>query len=274
MIQDCNRDDTLVKIEGPVAWVSLNRPESRNAMTLDQRHFLTELFGRLSADREVRVVVLGGTGRDFSSGADLRPDPQLEPDPRLEPERVVGDLRRRVRTGAQRLIEAILDCEKPVIACVRGTTAGMAVQVVLACDIVLASEDARLWEVFAKRGLVPDAGAAYLLPRLIGMQKAKELLFLGESIPALEAQKLGLVNAVVADDQLDSVAAEWADRLAAGPTRAIALVKWLLNRSLDTDRAGSFDDEAVAVEMNAGTQDSQEGIRAFLERRPPIYRGW
>lgn len=268
------RDDTLVKVEDQIAWITLNRPESHNAMTLVQRLYLTDLFGQLSADRDVRAVVLGGTGSNFSSGADLRPDPPSGAARTAGPEQVVGDLRRRVRTGAQRLIEAILDCEKPVIASVRGTVAGMAVQVMLACDIVLAAEDARLWEVFAKRGLVPDAGATYLLPRIVGLQKAKELLFLGEAVPAAKAEQLGLVNAVVPNEQLDAVTAEWAARLAAGPTRAIALAKGLLNRSLDTDRTGALSDEAAAVEMNSGAQDSQEGINAFLERRPPDYRGW
>jgi 2-(1,2-epoxy-1,2-dihydrophenyl)acetyl-CoA isomerase len=267
------RDDTLVRVEGQVAWITLNRPEMRNALLLEQRLYLTGLFDRFSADRGVRAIVLTGNGDTFCSGADLSVA-ATSPESEGAPDRIVGDLSRRVQHGAQRLIAAILDCQKPVIAAVKGTVAGMAVQLALACDLVLASDDATIFEVSVLRGLVPDAGAAYLLARLVGPQKAKQLFFFGDRVPAGAAFELGLVNAVVPGAELIETAGAWADRLATGPTRAIALTKWLVNRSMDTDRTGSFDDEAMAVELNARARDSEEGINAFLERRPAEYLGW
>ncbi len=168
----------------------------------------------------------------------------------------------------------MLDCEKPVIAAVNGTAAGIGAHLALACDLVIAADRARFIEVFVRRGLVPDAGGAYLLPRLIGTARAKELLFLGDAIGADEAQALGLVNRVVRAGKLEVTATELAHRLADGPTRAIALTKWLVNRSLESDRAGAFADEAWAQELNMGTADAQEGVRSFVERRSPTYRGW
>jgi 2-(1,2-epoxy-1,2-dihydrophenyl)acetyl-CoA isomerase len=268
------REDTVVEIVDCVAWVTLNRPEVRNALTIDQRLYLMTLFERFSSDVGVRAVVLTGTGDCFCSGADLRAvEPPADRGGDV-PERIIGDMRRRVQYGAQRLVTAILDCEKPVIAAVNGPVAGMGVQVALACDLVLAADSARFLEIFVVRGLVPDAGAAYLLSRLIGPQKTKELLFFGQPVSAERALHLGLVNAVVPASSLVATAGEWAARLADGPTRAIALSKWLVNRSLDTDRTGSLDDEATAVELNALSHDAQEGLAAFAQRRSAAFLGW
>ncbi|MGO4759092.1 enoyl-CoA hydratase/isomerase family protein, partial [Streptomyces sp. 2MCAF27] len=165
------------------------------------------------------------------------------------------------------------DCEKPVIAAVNGTAAGLGAHLAFACDLVIAAESARFIEVFVRRGLVPDGGGAYLLPRLIGPQRAKELLFFGDSLSAAEAERIGLVNRVVPDGELAKTAREWAERLAAGPTRAIALTKQLVNGSLEADRAAAFAAEAAAQEINMTTADAQEGVRAFAERRAPEYRG-
>jgi 2-(1,2-epoxy-1,2-dihydrophenyl)acetyl-CoA isomerase len=128
--------------------------------------------------------------------------------------------------------------------------------------------------VFVRRGITPDGGGAYMLPRLIGMQKAKELIFFGDDLKAAEAERVGLVNKVVPQAELMTAAGEWAGRLAGSPTRAIMLSKWLLNRSLDSNRHGAFEDEAWAQEMASYTQDFQEGVAAFKERRDVEYRGW
>jgi 2-(1,2-epoxy-1,2-dihydrophenyl)acetyl-CoA isomerase len=179
-----------------------------------------------------------------------------------------------LRDGAQRLVGAILDCEKPVIAAVNGAAAGIGAHIALACDLVVAAEGARFIEVFVRRGLVPDGGGAYLLPRRVGLQKAKELMFFGDDLPATEAEALGLVNKVVPADALGATVAEWAKRLAAGPTRSIGLTKALLNRSLDSDRETAFREEAMAQELNMTTHDANEGVQSFVERRDPTYRGW
>jgi len=161
-----------------------------------------------------------------------------------------------------------------VIAAVNGTAAGIGAHLAFACDLVLAADTAGFIEVFVRRGIVPDGGGAYLLPRLIGPQRAKELMFFGDKVPAAEAERMGLVNRVVPADELEATAAAWAARLAAGPTRALALTKALVNRSLETDRATAFAEEAVAQELAMHSEDAQEGIAAFVERRDPTYRGW
>lgn len=256
----------LHTVDAGVAHLTLDRPEALNALTPDQRELLIELLADASADPDVRVVVVTGTGRGFCAGADLRGGA-------AGGERVAGDVARMIRQGAQRLIAAVLDCEKPVIAAVNGTAAGLGAHLALACDLVLAAESAKFIEVFVRRGLVPDGGGAYLLPRLIGPHRAKELMFFGDALCAADAERLGLVNRVVPDAELDKTARDWAARLAVGPTRALALTKQLVNASLDGDRTAAFAAEAAAQEINMTTADAQEGVRSFVERRSPEYRG-
>ena len=257
--------EVLHTTAGSVSYITLNRPDALNALTPGGRDRIVELLAEASAAQQIRAVVLTGTGRGFCSGADLRGASGGELIP--------GDVARVLRLGAQRLIAAVLDCEKPVIAAVNGTAAGLGAHLALACDLVLAAESARFIEVFVRRGLVPDGGGAYLLPRLIGPHRAKELMFFGDALSAAEAERLGLVNRVVPDADLDKTAREWAARLAAGPTRALALTKQLVNTSLDTDRATAFAAEAAAQEINMTTEDAQEGVRSFVERRSPEYKG-
>jgi 2-(1,2-epoxy-1,2-dihydrophenyl)acetyl-CoA isomerase len=260
-------ETVLHRVENGVSWITLNRPEAMNAVTWDQREQVIALLTEASADPAVRAVVLTATGKGFCAGADLRGGPAASA------ERVVGDVSRMIRLGAQRLIAAVLDCEKPVIAAVNGTAAGIGAHLALACDLVLAAESARFIEVFARRGLVPDGGGAYLLPRLVGPQRAKELMFFGDALPAADAERLGLVNRIVPDDDLPKTAREWAERLATGPTRALTLTKQLVNASLDSDRTTAFAAEATAQELNMGTRDAQEGVASFVERRSPTYEG-
>ncbi|WP_405960966.1 enoyl-CoA hydratase-related protein [Streptomyces sp. NBC_00024] len=261
--------DSLIRhgTDNAVSWITLNRPEAMNALTPDQREHLIRLLSDASADPAVRAVVITATGRGFCAGADLRGTTASGG------ERLAGDVARTIRLGAQRLISAVLDCEKPVIAAVNGTAAGIGAHLALACDLVLAAEEARFIEVFVRRGLVPDGGGAYLLPRLVGPQRAKELMFFGDALSAADAERLGLVNRVVAAQDLEKTAREWAERLAAGPTRALALAKHLVNASLDTDRATAFAAEAAAQEINMTTRDAQEGVASFVERRTPHYEG-
>ncbi|MFD9439392.1 enoyl-CoA hydratase/isomerase family protein [Streptomyces sp. NPDC060006] len=237
-----------------------------NAVTPDQRDQLIGLFEAASADPGIRAVVLTATGRGFCAGADLRGGPPPG-------DRVPGDVARVIRQGAQRLIAAVLDCEKPVIAAVNGTAAGLGAHLAYACDLVIAAESARFIEVFARRGLVPDGGGAYLLARLVGPQRAKELMFFGDALTAADAHRLGLVNRVVPDGELEKTARAWAERLAAGPTRSLALTKQLVNASLDSDRATAFSAEATAQEINMTTADAGEGMTAFVERRGAEFEG-
>ncbi|MEV8535695.1 enoyl-CoA hydratase-related protein [Streptomyces sp. NPDC051211] len=247
-----------------------------NALTWDQREQIITLLAEATADPTLRAVVITATGKGFCAGADLRGAPAAAP--AAAPaggagERVAGDVARMIRLGAQRLITSVLDCEKPVIAAVNGTAAGIGAHLAFACDLVIAAEPARFIEVFVRRGLVPDGAGAYLLPRLVGPQKAKELMFFGDALTAPEAERIGLVNRVVPAEELEATARAWAERLAQGPTRAIAMTKQLVNASLDTDRATALAAEATAQEINMTTADANEGVASFVERRTPEYRG-
>jgi 2-(1,2-epoxy-1,2-dihydrophenyl)acetyl-CoA isomerase len=194
--------------------------------------------------------------------------------PEGAPERPTGTVTRMIASGAQRLVAAILDCEKPVIAAVGGTAAGIGAHLALAADLVIASDQARFIEVFVRRGIIPDGGGAYLLPRLVGLHLAKELMFFGDDLPAADAARLGIVNRVVPAAELDSTVREWAERLAAGPTVAIGLAKRLLNRSSESDRLTAFAEEAAAQELAMTSLDAQEGVASFVERRPTEFKGW
>ncbi len=268
-------DPVGYRLEDGVAWITLNRPEAGNAITAVMRDRIIGWLEAASVDLAVRVVVLTGAGeRGFCTGADLRAQEGGPARPPGAPDRPVGDAARMIRNGWQRLIGAVLDCEKPVIAAVNATAAGGGMHLALACDLVIAAEESKFIAVFVRRGIAPDAGGAYLLPRLIGPQKAKELFFFGDDVPAAEAERLGLVNRVVPRDQLLAEAGAWAARLAAGPTKAIGAAKYLTNRSLESDRAGALWDESVAQELVTGTEDCREGLRAFAERRTPVFKGW
>ncbi|MFJ9937675.1 enoyl-CoA hydratase/isomerase family protein [Streptomyces virginiae] len=267
-------DTVLHRTENNVSWITLNRPEAMNAVTWAQRERVIALLADASADPAVRAVVLTATGKGFCAGADLRGGSATGPATGSGGgDRVAGDVARTIRLGAQRLITAVLDCEKPVLAAVNGTAAGIGSHLALSCDLVIAAEGARFIEVFVRRGLVPDGGGAYLLPRLVGPQKAKELMFFGDAVPAAEAARLGLVNKVVAAEELQDTAREWAERLAQGPTRALAMTKQLVNASLDGDRAAALAAEATAQEINMTTADANEGVASFVERRSPKYLG-
>lgn len=259
-----------------VARLVLNRPDAANAITPDQRNRTIELLESASNDLNIRCIIISAAGqKHFCTGADLRVSKiPVNPGPADAPEKALGDVGRNIKRGAQRLIASIMDCEKPVIAAVNGTAAGIGAHIAFASDLVIAADNAKFIEVFVRRGITPDGGGAYMLPRLIGMQKAKELIFFGDDVPAEEACRLGLVNKVVPAAELADTATEWANRLAESPTKALMLSKWLLNRSLDSQRHGAFEDEAWAQEMASYTQDFNEGVAAFKERRDVRYRGW
>ena len=269
-------DDLTRRIENGICWITLNRPDAGNALTQYMRDQIAEWVCDASGDLFVRVVVITGAGdKAFCTGADfrggLRPP---RPKPEGAPESIVGDGSRTIRDGWQALVTSILDCEKPVIAGVNGTAAGGGMHLALACDLVVMADDAKFVEVFIRRGIAPDAGGAWILTRLVGIQKAKELFFFGDDVPAAEAYRIGLVNRIVPRAELRTTLEELAGRLAQAPTKAIWVTKWLTNRALDVDRATSLYDEAIGQEIVTRTLDSQEGIASFVERRPAEFKGW
>ena len=275
MSASSSSDDLLIDDADGIRRITLNRAEAANAITPDQRDGLVAALEEASELLTVRVVVIGASGeRHFCTGADLRVSRPAPPRPDDAPERPVGHVSRMLAGGAQRLMTAILDCEKPVIAAVNGTAAGIGAHLAFCCDLVVAADHARFVEVFVRRGLVPDGAGAWLLPRIIGIQKTKELFFLGDDLPAADAASLGLVNRVVPASELAAEVDALAARLAAAPTVSLALAKRLVNTSLDVDRATALRDEAAAQERNMTTHDANEGVAAFVERRDPDYRGW
>ncbi|HEV3226365.1 MAG TPA: enoyl-CoA hydratase-related protein [Acidimicrobiales bacterium] len=265
-----------VEVHGGIARITINRPEAGNSLTAHMRDTLADTFAELSATLGVRAIVLTGAGeRHFCTGAGLG-GPQNPGPPRPEgaPDRALGDIARMIRGGWQRLIASILDCEKPVIASVNGTAAGGGANLVLACDLVLMADSARLIEIFVRRGIIPDAGGCYLLPRIVGPQRAKEIMFFGDDVSAIDAERVGIANRVVPAADLAKVTDEWAERLATAPTKAVAMTKWLLNRSFESSRHAAFEEEGYAQEMVQGTADAGEGMKAFMERRTPDFWGW
>jgi 2-(1,2-epoxy-1,2-dihydrophenyl)acetyl-CoA isomerase len=259
----------LSDLTAGIMTITLNRPEAANAVRPDDRDALIALLAAADADDKVRVVVLRANGKHFCAGADVG----SLADRRATVEKRVMDPMRRIMNGAQRLVASVLDCNKPVIAVVQGAATGVGAHLVYASDLVVATENAYFAESFVKRGLVVDGGGCYLLPRRIGMQKAKEMAFFGERLTAAEALTLGLVNRVVPADELDAAVADYAFRLAAAPTTAVAFTKRLLNDSPDTDRAGAFVAEAMAQEIQSYAHDSTEGVQAFIDKRPTEFTG-
>lgn len=255
-----------LQVENQVAWVRLNRPDQRNAVDATLRDELIQIFTEAQTDPEVRAIVLAGHGKGFCAGADLA-------GPRRTTASGPGATRLVMKASSQRLIRTLWELEKPVVAAVHGVAAGLGAHLAFASDLVVAAETARFVEIFVRRGIAVDAGGAFLLPRLIGLQKAKELVFLGEQLDAPEAARLGLVTRVVADDQLELEARKLAERLAQGPTLAIGLSKRLLNRSLESSLDAAFEEEALAQTLVTQSEDTREGIAAFLQKREPNFQG-
>jgi 2-(1,2-epoxy-1,2-dihydrophenyl)acetyl-CoA isomerase len=254
--------------------LTLNRPERKNSISPELRDEILSALEEARTDDEIRCVVITGAGDAFCSGVDLGRSKVTQGASKGEQARPdLRAIREAMKRGMQRVIKAIWELDKPVIASVNGVAAGGGAQLALVCDLVIASEDARLIEIFVRRGLAVDSGGGWLLPRLVGLAKAKELVFFGDSLSAPDALAAGLFNKVVPAGELESVTSEWAERLARGPTRSIGASKMLLNRALETDLATAFDEEATAQAMVSQTRDFTEGVRAFAEKRDPKFEG-
>jgi len=256
----------LYEVSGGVATVRLNRPERLNALTFEVYRELTDLFAALRAEESVRVVVLTGEGRAFCSGGDVRD--------------IIGGLQ---GLGAEGLLAFTrLTCElvrnirrlrKPVVASLNGTTAGAGACIALASDLRIASTEARIAFLFVKVGLSgADMGAAHLLPRVVGLSKATELLYTGDFITAEEAHRIGLYNRVVAPEELEKETHALAHRLAAGPSFALGVTKEMLEREMDVSLDTALELEAQAQAICMQHPDYKEAYEAFMEKRPPRFR--
>ncbi len=249
-----------------VATVTLNRPHVLNAIDAAMAEELNAVLELLATDRSVRAIVITGAGRGFCSGADLRALAS-------EPEIVEPPAFRSYLRHINQLILRIIRLEKPVIAAVNGPAAGAGCNIALACDLIYMARDAYLSQIFVKRGLVPDFGGLYLLPRYVGLAKAKQLIFTGEKVYADEAIKLGLANDVLEADRLLPLTTRFAAQLAAGPTVAIGLAKQGIHRGLESGLDAVLEYESFAQSVIRTTNDAFEAISAFLEKREPKFQG-
>ena len=262
------RPELGVEQEGPVLRLRLQRPERRNAMTREMLAQLVEQIEGAPESEGVRVIVLNGEGEHFCSGMDLMAvNAESEKKPR------VGDIQRRLPRGANRLIQAMLHAQIPIVCAVRGWASGLGCHLALASDFVIASRRARFSEPFVARGFTPDSGATYLLARVVGLVRARRMLLLGEEVSGEQAADWGLVHEVVEDEALEAATEEITRRLAESATFALGLTKWLMHRSLDLDLADALSNEALALELSARSRDFKEGLAAFAKKRPPRYEG-
>jgi 2-(1,2-epoxy-1,2-dihydrophenyl)acetyl-CoA isomerase len=259
-------DDTiLVDLDGEagVATVTLNRPDALNALTVPMKQALLAAFRRLERERAVRAVVLTGAGRGFCAGQDLRE--------RLEPG--AASLGVEVRERYNPIIRAMRGLPKPIVGAINGVAAGAGASLAMACDMRIASEAASFALAFGRVGLVPDSGATWFLPRLVGAARAAELALLNDALPAEDALRIGLVSRVVPADQLAAEVRAIATRLAAGAPRAIALTKRALNAAWDHDLDAALEYEAHLQDVAGRTKDHAEGMAAFMDKRPPRFTG-
>ena len=259
-------DVVLVAQTDGVLTLTLNRPDSLNALTVEVMGALADRLEAAAADRSARAVVITGAGSAFSAGGDLAFLQELPGMPSARAKEVVYGTFQRV----PRLIRAM---DKPVIAAVNGAAVGAGCEIAVACDFRIASEKARFGEVWITLGCIPALGGMYLLPRLVGFARATELVLTGEIIDAREALRIGLVNKVVMPPDLPRAAEELARSLARGPARAIAAAKEALNRGLASTFSAELDATVDAQVMCFGTRDFAEGVRALTEKRPPRFTG-
>lgn len=265
-------DELLATLDEGVVCLTLNRPDSRNALSDTLSPALRRMFARLPEMPDARCVVVTGTGTAFCAGGDVKgmgDAQEARPDRPTTREGIVAELTERQRA----LTGALYALPQPTLAALPGPAAGAGFSIALACDIRIASEDAFVTTGFANVGLAGDYGASFFLPRLVGQAKARELFFTAERVDAAQCLALGLVNRVVAADRLMDETLELARRLAAGPTRAFGLMKQNLDRGAREDLATCLAHEAEATVASASTDDHREAVRAFVEKRKPVYRG-
>ena len=258
-----------IREENRVARVELNRPEKRNALNIRMAAELEAALRDFEANPEIRAVLIRGADGNFCSGGDLAPEPGSKSPPG-SPAATTLDLMTRVYG---RSILTLHQFPKPVIALVEGVAAGAGANLAFACDLVYAMPDARFSEIFIRRGIGIDCGGSWLLPRLVGMQKAKELTFFGDWFDAQEAASLGLVSRVLEPEDAEAFLDERLTTLASRAPVALAQIKQSLHRSSSLSMAEALEVEAVAQAACAATDDFSEGLRAFLEKREPRFEG-
>ncbi|WP_206811564.1 enoyl-CoA hydratase/isomerase family protein [Paradesulfitobacterium ferrireducens] len=253
----------ILERSGRICTLYLNKPNTRNALDFHMREELSEALDSIATDPSIRVLILSGKGSAFCAGGDLR-----SMDHKFNP----FEGRQRLKTTQHTWLKKLIELEIPVIAAVNGVAAGAGFNLAIACDLVVAAEEAKFIQSFIKVGLVPDAGGLYYLPRLVGLHKAKELMFSGGIIEAREAERLGIVNTVVPGNELMAYAQEKAAELSQLPMNALALIKKMLNLSLESNLDTMLELEAMAQDLCFASEDFVEGRKAFFDKRKPKFK--
>lgn len=259
--------DIIYTKENRIATIQLNRPDKMNAFTPEMSESIYRAIEDSAADKEVRVIVLTGSGRAFCAGADVKAMSRS-----LE---TTGPSRRGMafHSGGASIYSLMRNCDKPVIAAVNGVAAGGGVDLACACDIRIASDQARFAEVFIRRGMMPASGGTYFLPRLVGIDNALMMIWTGDMVDAAEAQRIGLVTMVVPHNELEMATMELAEKLAKGPPLAIQRAKSTVYQGLQWNLDETLRNIAPIVDELNHTEDHKEGARAFVEKREPVFRG-
>lgn len=250
--------------DGRILTIALNRPDKANAIDMTLHSELADAFYEVGADKDVDVVILTGAGKAFSAGGDTKWMQDMIDD---------ESLWRRTVVEAKRIVFGIIDCEKPVIAKVNGVAAGLGATIALFCDVIFASDRARIGDPHVNVGFVAGDGGAAIWPQLVGFARAKEYLMTGELIPASKAADIGLINHCVPHDELDSTVAAFAARLANGPIRAIQATKVATNIALRQLVSASIDASLALEGISNFGQEHREGVAAFNEKRAPVFNG-
>lgn len=260
-------DHLVIETQNGVRTLTLNRPERMNAINHDLSSQIERSLAEASADDKVRVVMITGKGPGFCAGLDLA-DLDMKKLSGVNRQERLDDLG---WVGRQAL--GIVRCDKPVIAAINGVAAGAGFALALACDLRFMSASARVTTGYIRRGLSPDAGMSYFLPRLVGQTRATEMIFTGREVLPDEAERIGMINGVFLDEEFHESVMQFAKELASGPPVALTFSKRLLTESLDTDLTTILKQEYSSIKYCFGTNDVKEGIQAFLEKRKPDFRG-
>jgi 2-(1,2-epoxy-1,2-dihydrophenyl)acetyl-CoA isomerase len=254
----------LFAIENGVCSITLNRPEVFNSFNEELSADFIDALKKANKDEAIRVIIISGSGKAFCSGQDLK-DIKNSTDTRSISDSVI----RRYNP----MILAIREMAKPVICKLNGVAAGAGASLALACDIIIAAETASLIEVFANVGLVPDSGSSFFLPRIVGYNKAFELITLASKVTAKEALDLGIIYKVVAPEELNNAVNELAQRYASGPTKTYGMIKKMLNKAYTANLSDMLQYEAQCQDIAGKSEDYKEGVAAFIEKRKPAFKG-
>lgn len=254
--------EIILEKKNGICTITLNQEKSLNALSLVMREELYTALTNLSDDPETKVIIITGAGASFCSGGDISSMGDSKP----------NQGRKRLQ-AVQRINRAIWTMDKPVIAAVKGYCTGAGMNIALCCDFIIAGESAKFCQAFTKIGLMPDLGGIYLLPRRVGLLRAKELVMMAPMIDVNTANEYGIVNKIVPDENLLEEANKWAEKIAKGAGLAYALTKTLMNRNLDSDFENALTDEAFAQDMLMMSEDFKEGVAAFKEKRKPQFIG-